>query len=155
MSHIKLLFPKEEKRDLGLVSLFHFLHDFCRKIFLLLCSINWPSRVTIGEERGGLPCLFSKIGKKCLNLGEKCPDCCHLWVKFLIQNAIFKSFQAKKSDIFSLRGPSFSSCWWMVIEMTLFQKNSSTLKTSWLRACDQILLSGCIYFLRYWGIYVV
>ena len=48
----------------------------------------------------GLPSSFSKIGKKCPNLGKKCPDCIPLWAKFNIQNAIFKSFQAKKPKIF-------------------------------------------------------
>ena len=40
-----------------------------------------PRRVT---EGGGLPCPFSKIGKKYSNLEKKCPDCGHLWVKFFI-----------------------------------------------------------------------
>ena len=40
--------------------------------------------VTRKREGGGLPCPFSKIGKKCLNLGKKCPDFGHLWVIFLI-----------------------------------------------------------------------
>ena len=31
-----------KKRDLELVSLTHFLHDFWRRIFLLLNSITWP-----------------------------------------------------------------------------------------------------------------
>ena len=58
-----------------------------------------------GEGRG-LLCPFLKIGKKYPNLGTKCPDCGHLWVKFLIQKTIFKSFQAKNRD-FSPVGPSF------------------------------------------------
>ena len=47
----------------------------------------WTKRVTGGgEERGGgaLLCTFSKTGKKYLNFEKKCPDCGHLWVKFLI-----------------------------------------------------------------------
>ena len=36
------------------------------------------------KEGGGFPCLFSEIGKKCTNFAKKCPDCGHLWVKFLI-----------------------------------------------------------------------
>ena len=44
----KLLLPHRKlfskaKRGLELVSLPHLLHDFWRKIFLLLYSINWPS----------------------------------------------------------------------------------------------------------------
>ena len=36
-----------------------------------------------GGGGGGLPCTFSKIGKKCPNLEKKCPDYGHLWVQFL------------------------------------------------------------------------
>ena len=41
-------------------------------------------RVRRGREGGGLPCPFSKIGKKCPNFGKKCPDCGHLCTKFFI-----------------------------------------------------------------------
>ena len=153
MPYIKFLFPKEEKRDVGLVSLFHFLHDFCGKIFLLLCS---DPAAYLEERRGEVsPALYSKIGKKCLNFGKKCPDCCHLWVKFLIQNAIFKSFQAKNRIFFLCGALPFRLVGKLLSKCPCSKKNSSTLKTSWLRTCDQILLSGCIYFVRYWGIYVV
>ena len=37
-----------------------------------------------GEGGRGLLCLFLKIGKKCPNFWEKCPDCGHLCVKSLI-----------------------------------------------------------------------
>ena len=62
--------------------------------------------------RGGLfICSFSKIGKKYPNLEKKkCPDCGHLQVTFLIYDEVFKSFQAKKPEIFSLRDLSFSCC---------------------------------------------
>ena len=53
-----------------------------------------------GEE-GGLPCPFSKNRKKVPNLRKTCPDCGHLQVKFFIYNAIFKSFQEKKPEIYS------------------------------------------------------
>ena len=37
------------------------------------------------QGRGvALPCPFPKIRKNCPNVWEKCPDCGHLWVKFLI-----------------------------------------------------------------------
>ena len=39
--HIKLFW--KTKRDLELVSLPHCLHEFSRKIFLILYSINWPN----------------------------------------------------------------------------------------------------------------
>ena len=41
LPHIKLF--SKAKRGLELVSLPHLLHDFWRKIFFLLYSINWPS----------------------------------------------------------------------------------------------------------------
>ena len=31
------------EKGLGIVSPPHFVHDFPRKLFLELCSINWPS----------------------------------------------------------------------------------------------------------------
>ena len=64
-------------------------------------------RVTREGEGGGLPCLFLKIGKKCPNLEKKCPDCGHLYVKFVIQNEVFKSFQALKRGNFYLAGLFF------------------------------------------------
>ena len=69
----------------------------------------WFSTVTrvtrggMGWRKGSLPFPFSKIGKKCPNLEKKCPNCGHLWVKFLIWNEIFESFQAKKWRFYSLR----------------------------------------------------
>ena len=46
-------------------------------------SVVYCRRVTRGgREGGGLPCPFSKIGKRCPNLGKKCPDCGHLWWDF-------------------------------------------------------------------------
>ena len=42
LPHIKLK-KKKKNRGLELVSLPHFLHDFQRKIFLLLYSIAWPN----------------------------------------------------------------------------------------------------------------
>ena len=47
---------------------------------------------------GGLPCPFSKIGKKCPNFGKKCPDIGHLLVEF----------SGEKGRFFSLR--DLSSC---------------------------------------------
>ena len=52
-------------------------------------------RVTRGGSGECLPCPFSKNGEKCPNLEKKCPNCGQLWVKFLVWNAAFKSFQAK------------------------------------------------------------
>ena len=50
-----------------------------------------PKHVTRGGRRTGLPCPFSKIGKRCPNLVKKCPHCGHLWVKFFDEIAFFKS----------------------------------------------------------------
>ena len=41
LPHIKLF--QKTRRGLELVSLSHFMLDFWRKIFLTLCSINWPN----------------------------------------------------------------------------------------------------------------
>ena len=41
LTHTKLFW--KIKRGLGLASLPHFLHNFWRKIFILLYSINWPN----------------------------------------------------------------------------------------------------------------
>ena len=47
-------------------------------------AVSTPrKRVTRGG--GGLPCLFSKIGKKSPNLEKKYPACSHLCVKCLMQ----------------------------------------------------------------------
>ena len=58
--------------------------------FQLMTSQSFQSQSVLGwmqariqrGEGGGLPCPFSKIGKNCLNLWKKCPDCGHLWLKF-------------------------------------------------------------------------
>ena len=55
-----------------------------------------------GGGRSPLP--FFENWKKCPNLGKKCPNCVHLRVKCLV----FKSFQAKKPDIFLPAGHFFS-----------------------------------------------
>ena len=47
-------------------------------------------RVTSGRIGRSLSCTFLKIGRKCPDFEKKCPDFDHLWVKLLIQNAIFK-----------------------------------------------------------------
>ena len=58
---------------------------FWRKSFLFKKNYTVSIRcVTRGGRGGGLPCPFSKIGKKCPNLEKKCPDFGHLWVQFLI-----------------------------------------------------------------------
>ena len=47
-----------------------------------------------GEEgrggRGGLPCPFLKIEKKCPDFGKKWPDYVLPWVKFSIQNVVLR-----------------------------------------------------------------
>ena len=82
-------------------------------------------RVTRGG-RGWLPCPFSKIGKTCSNSGKRCLDCGHLWVKFLIWNAIFKSFQVKKPEILSC-GTFFSRFVHGCVSKCLNSKKTSLL----------------------------
>ena len=41
--YLILSFCKKQNKCLELVPLPHFLHDFLRKIFILLYSINWPN----------------------------------------------------------------------------------------------------------------
>ena len=40
--------------------------------------------------RGGLPCPFLKIEKKCPDFGKKWPDYVLPWVKFSIQNVVLR-----------------------------------------------------------------
>ena len=74
------------------LSLILFVVLFVGGIWLMFRFKAFPRRVTRGEEGGGgwggwevaLPCDFRQTWKKCPNLEKKCPDCDHLWVKFLI-----------------------------------------------------------------------
>ena len=50
----------KNKKGLELVSLPHFTHNFWRKIFLLLYSINWPNFIV------WLPLLCEIFGNKCI-----------------------------------------------------------------------------------------
>ena len=56
--YIKLF--EKIKRGLELVFLPHFLHNFWRKIFLLLYSINWPNFIV------WLPLLCEILGNMCI-----------------------------------------------------------------------------------------
>ena len=60
-----------------------------------LCFHGQFRRVTRGGGEGDLLCLFSEIGKPAPIFGNKCFDYGHLWVKFLLKGAIFKSLQDK------------------------------------------------------------
>ena len=64
--HIKLF--EKTRRGLKLVSLTHFLHNFWRKIFLLLYSINWPNFIV------WLPLLCEIFGNICIAIVCK-PGC--------------------------------------------------------------------------------
>ena len=61
---------------------FHFLQDqeLKRKWIYFVNRKDWLPNA----NRGGHPCLFSKIGEKCPNLRQEYPDCGHLRIKFLI-----------------------------------------------------------------------
>ena len=58
--HLILSFFEKIKRGLELNSLPHFLHNFWRKIFLLLYSINWPNFIV------WLPLLREILGNTCI-----------------------------------------------------------------------------------------
>ena len=51
------------EKGLGLVTPSHFVHDFSRKIFLLLYSINWPNSIA------WLPLLLDILGNICFKIG--------------------------------------------------------------------------------------
>ena len=56
------------KRGLELVSLPHFPHNFWKKLFLLLYSINWPNVIT------WLPLLYEILDNMCIEVVRK-PGC--------------------------------------------------------------------------------
>ena len=67
---IKLfLKKKKKKRGLELVPLFHFLHNFCRKVFSLLYSINRPNCIVwlplLCEILGGNMCIATACKPGC------------------------------------------------------------------------------------------
>ena len=66
--HLILSFFQKLKRGLELVSLPHFWHNFWRKIFLLLYSINWPNVIV------WLPLLCEILGNMCIAIVSK-PGC--------------------------------------------------------------------------------
>ena len=73
----------------------------CLKVLSQICFISGAKLEGIAGGLGEtFPAFFRQLEKKCSNLWKKCLDCGHLWIKFLIYNAIFKSFQAKKPDTF-------------------------------------------------------
>ena len=94
------------------------------------CSSRCVTRE--GGSRGGLPCPFLEIGKKCSNFGKKASK---LWSSmgeiFHLKCNFFRVSRGKNGD-FSLMSLSFSCCRWLFIEVPLFQENSSALKNSWL-----------------------
>ena len=55
---VKLFWKR--KRVLQLVFMPHFLHDFLRKMFLLFCSVNWPSFIV------GLTLFREMLGNMCI-----------------------------------------------------------------------------------------
>ena len=57
---LKVFFKKKTKRNTGLVSLPHFLHDFWKKICLMLCFINWPRFIV------WLPLRLEILRKMCI-----------------------------------------------------------------------------------------
>ena len=66
-----LSFVKKSERGLKPVSMPHFLHNFWRKIFLLLYSINWPNLIV------WLPLLCEILGNMCTAI--VCKPGCDVW----------------------------------------------------------------------------
>ena len=63
----------------------NYKHGNFFSLLKVVLNILSGTYLEVGVEGGGLPCPFSKIGKKwCPNLEKKCPDFGHVWVKFLI-----------------------------------------------------------------------
>ena len=92
-----------------------------------------------GGGGSGFPCPFLKMEKSVLILEENCPDCVHLWVKFSIQNAVFRVSKKKNSKMFPYG--AFFSCVFdeMFIEVPQFHESFPILKNIWLLAYTQIL----------------
>ena len=49
-------------KDLGLVSPSYFVYDFSRKMFLIVCSINWPNFIA------WLSLLLEMLGNMCIKI---------------------------------------------------------------------------------------
>ena len=65
-----------------------------------------PKHVTRGERRTGLPCPFSKIGKRCPNLGKKCLDCVICVLNFSFKVHFLRVYRSKNRRFFPA-GPFF------------------------------------------------
>ena len=64
-------------------------------IDIVIQTRNYRVRVRRGRGGGGrLPCNFLKI-KKMQWFKKKCHDCVHLWIKFCIQNIVFRVSRRK------------------------------------------------------------
>ena len=63
--HHILRFFLKKKTALELVTLSHFPRNYRRKIFLLLCSINWPNFIVL------LPLLCEILGNICIGIAFK------------------------------------------------------------------------------------
>ena len=97
--------------------------------------MDYPGTQLEGGAGRGLPCPFSKIGKKLPSFWKKKPWLCPSRVKFLILNVVLR-VSSRKKNIFSPCG-AFLPCVVdeMFIDVPWFQENSPALKNSWLRAC--------------------
>ena len=90
-----LSFFKKQKGGLELFSLSHFLHDFWRKTFILLCFINCPNFIA------WLPFLCEILGNTCIAIVyEPGPDVINFEINliFLIK-PIFLNDQKVKTKI--------------------------------------------------------
>ena len=88
LPHINLFFfLKKKKRSLELVSLPYFLHDYLRKIFILLYSINWPNSII------WLPLLRQILSNMCIVI--VCAAGCDVNLIFLIKPFILHDQKVK------------------------------------------------------------
>ena len=72
---------------------------------------------------GGFPRSFLKIEKKVLRFRKKCPDCPHLQITYLIQNAIWE-YLGVKTPKFPVRGLIFVHCKTLIYGNPLIPKKT-------------------------------
>ena len=71
----------------GQVSPWHFVYDFSRKMFLMLCSIKWPSFIVWFRQYLNYNCLLTKLW-------------CHkIWIHHLFNQAVLLHDQKVKTKL--------------------------------------------------------
>ena len=79
---------------------------------------------------------FLKIEKSVMIFGKKDPSFVHLWVKFSIQNVVFKSIWEKKLQNVSLWGLFFLYFLWNIYRSAL---------VAWKLSCPEKFLVPCLH----------